>query len=209
MFYIVSWLFWGGMCGIVLSILFYSQLQPYYEASLHKMFQMVEQIAKGNGIYIQSCFLYQIKKWMLLVLFSGVAYFLVMYFCYFFFKGMMRGLVLGTLLQKCGIKGIMFWGRILQSIFEVANCDFKFTICVLILRSQTVTSNSIIVFLLVLLPKLLLIQNLILYQPWNILRRLSSTRFPLFHRSKWYLKMFCKLFSIQTGLCSQSMYFLT
>lgn len=112
MFYIVSWLFWGGMCGIVLSILFYSQLQPYYEASLHKMFQMVEQIAKGNGIYIQSCFLYQIKKWMLLVLFSGIAYFLIMYFCYFFFKGMMRGLLLGTLLQKCGIKGIMFWGML-------------------------------------------------------------------------------------------------
>ena len=77
------------------------------------------------------------------------------------------------------------------------------------LRSQTVTSNSIIVFLLVLLPKLLFIHNLILFQPWNILRRLSATRFPLFYRSKWYLKMFCKLFSIQTGLCSQSTYFLT
>ena len=59
----------------------------------------------------------------------------------------------------------------------------------LLLRSQTVTSNSIIVFLLVLLPKLLFIHNLILFQPWNILRRLSSTRFPLFHRSKWYLKI--------------------
>ena len=58
------------------------------------------------------------------------------------------------------------------------------------LRSQIVTSNSIIVFLLVLLPKLLFIHNLILFQPCNILRRLSSTRFPLFHRSKWYLNLY-------------------
>ena len=71
--------------------------------------------------------------------------------------------------------------------------DFMFQLTVeefAALRSQTVTSNSIIVFLLVLLPKLLFIHNLILFQPWNILRRLSSTRFPLFHRSKWYLNLY-------------------
>ena len=33
-------------------------------------------------------------------------------FLLFLFQGMMRGLVLGTLLQKCGIKGIMFWGML-------------------------------------------------------------------------------------------------
>ena len=107
-FYIIAWLFLGHICGLLLSVLLFNQINPYYYKQLNKITQEIGEIERGDCIFIQSCFFYRMKEWMLLILFSGLASYFIMYFIYFFFKGAMGGMLLGILLQNFGIKGIGF-----------------------------------------------------------------------------------------------------